>query len=277
MLIPSCQNLALLLASWVPAISATTDDSSVSQSHAKLEFLADEPSIRPGKQFWIGVLFHLDQGWHIYWQNPGDSGEPPKIQWQMPSGFTIGQIHWPQPVRLGSGSIVDYGYEGSVLLMAPVVPSSGAGPALIPRISADVKYIVCREICLPGNAHLSLSFPLAHDASELRTLFEQVRHEFPKPAPAPWKVTAQSDNDYVTLSVRTDSHVERATFFPLVPGQIENSAPQDFASTGHGFRLTLRKSDQLTKPIAVLRGLVVLGPQRAFEVAAPVSPGVRHH
>lgn len=277
MLIPSCQNLAWLLASWVVATSATAEHSSLSQSHAKVEFIAEQPSIRPGKQFWIGVLFHLDQGWHIYWQNPGDSGEPPKIQWQVPSGFTVGQIYWPPPVRLGSGSVVDYGYEGSVLLMAPVVPSSDAGPALMPKISAEVKYIVCREICVPGNAHLTLWFPLAHDASQLHALFEQARHEFPKPAPAAWKVSAQSDSDDFTLSVRTDSHVEGATFFPLVPGQIENSAPQDFASTGNGFRLTLRRSDQLTKPITVLRGLVVLGPRRAFEVAAPVSPGVRHN
>ena len=65
--------------------------------------------------------------------------------------------------------------------------------------------------------------------------------------------------------------MQSATFFPLVPGQIENSARQDFVSTSEGFRLTLRKSDQLMKPIAVLKGLVVLGPGRAFEVAAPVS------
>ena len=245
--------------------------SSPPEAHAKVEFLAEQPSLRPGKPLWIGLLFHLDQGWHIYWQNPGDSGEPPKIHWQVPLGFTIGRIRWPQPVRLGSGSIVDYGYEGSVLLMARLAPSPRAAAAALPDIAADVKYIVCREVCVPGNTHLTLSFPLAHDASERRALFEQARQELPKPAPMAWKVFAQSDAARFTLSVGTASHVERATFFPLVPGEIENSAPQEFASAGNGFRLILRKSERLMKPVAVLRGLVVLGPGRAFEVAARVT------
>lgn len=271
MLIPACQNLALLAASWMVPVSL----SSLPDAHAKVEFLAEQPSIRPGTPVWIGVLFHLDEGWHIYWQNPGDSGEPPKIDWQVPRGFTVGRIHWPQPVRLGSGSIVDYGYEGSVLLMARLAPSPRAAATSLPDIAADVKYIVCREVCVPGNTHVTLSLPLAQDASERHALFEQARQELPKPAPTAWKVFAQSDDTNFTLSVRTASHVERATFFPLIPGEIENSAPQDFASTGNGFRLTLPRSEQLMKPIAVLRGLVVLGPGRAFAVAAPVTSARR--
>jgi thiol:disulfide interchange protein DsbD len=188
----------------------------------------------------------------------------------VPRGFTIGQIRWPQPVRLGSGSIVDYGYEGSVLLITRLAASSSAAAA-VPGISADVKYIVCREVCVPGNTHLTLVFPPTQNAAERHALFEQARQALPKPAPTAWKVVAQSGHGSFTLSVGTGSHVQSATFFPLVPGQIENSARQDFVSTSEGFRLTLRKSDQLMKPIAVLKGLVVLGPGRAFEVAAPVS------
>ena len=267
MLIPSCQNLALLAVWWMASIPGLA---ALPEPHARLEFIAEQPAVRPGEPLWIGVLFHLEQGWHIYWENPGDSGEPPKIHWQVPRGFTIGQIRWPQPVRLGSGSIVDYGYEGSVLLITRLAASSSAAAA-VPEISADVKYIVCREVCVPGNTHLTLVFPPTENAAERHALFEQARQELPKPAPTAWKVVAQSGHGSFTLSVGTGSRVQSAGFFPLVPGQIENSARQDFVSTSDGFRLTLRKSDQLMKPIAVLKGLVVLGPGRAFEVAAPVS------
>jgi hypothetical protein len=33
----------------------------------------------------------------------------------------------------------------------------------------------------------------------------------------------------------------------------------------------LKKSDQLSKPISMLRGVLVLGSDRAFEISAPVA------
>src|SRR5271168_188396 len=56
------------------------------ENHAKVELIAEEDTLRPGRTLWAGVLFRLDSGWHIYWQNPGDSGEPPKIRWELPRG-----------------------------------------------------------------------------------------------------------------------------------------------------------------------------------------------
>jgi len=240
------------------------------ESHAKVELMAEENTMPAGKSLWIGILFHLDEGWHIYWQNAGDSGEPPKVQWELPPGFAVGTIRWPQPLRLGSGSIVDYGYQGEVLLMAPMDGPTRSRVISIPSICAVVKYIVCREICVPGKAQLTLSFPQASETSQRRALFGRARAQLPKSVPASWRTSAESDKDHFILFVRTNSQVHSAAFLPVKPGEVENSAAQGFVSTGRGFRLTLQKSTQLTKSISVLRGLVVLGPGRAFEVAVPV-------
>jgi len=104
-----------------------------------------------------------------------------------------------------------------------------------------------------------------------RTLFEQTRAQLPKPAPAGWKVTAVSAKQNFVLSVQARSQVGGASFFPLEPSQIDNSSPQDFEPTHNGFRLILKKSDQLTEPIRTLKGLIVFGPGRAFEISAPVA------
>jgi DsbC/DsbD-like thiol-disulfide interchange protein len=270
----------------------------VREFHVKIELIPESAAAEARKPFWVGLLFHLDEGWHIYWQNPGDAGEPPKVQWQLPPGFTSGPILWPQPLRLGTGSVIDYGYENQVLLMAPLLMTSSdrsassaasSTPAISTRaistqaISADVKYIVCREMCIPGKAHLTLSSPSsvqqssarqssAQQFAEWRQLFEQTRGQIPKPAPKAWKVSARTDKQHFILSARTESKVPAATFFPLEPGQIENSAPQSFVSTANGFRLSLKRSDLLVKPITSLKGLLVLGPSRAYEIAAPVVP-----
>src|SRR5208337_3349387 len=92
--------------------------------------------------------------------------------------------------------------------------------------------------------------------------------QLPKPAPAGWKVAAVSDKQHFILSVQARSQLTGASFFPLDPSQIDNSGPQEFALTHDGFRLILKKSDQLTKPATNLRGLIVVGPGRAFEVSA---------
>ena len=254
----------------------------VREFHVKIELIPESAAVDARKPFWVGLLFHLDEGWHIYWQNPGDAGEPPKVQWQLPAGFTAGSILWPQPVRLGTGSVIDYGYENQVLLMTPLLMtpidrSASSAASSTPAISADVKYIVCREMCIPGKAHLTLSSPSsAQQFAAWRQLFEQTRAQIPGPTPKAWTLSARTgtgkDKDRFILSVRTESKVHAATFFPLEPGQIENSASQGFAATANGFRLSLKKSDLLVKPIASLRGLLVLGPGRAFEIGAPVGP-----
>lgn len=262
------------------ALAATTHAQSAPPSHARIELIADEAA--PSKTTWVGLLFHLDQGWHIYWQNPGDSGTPPKVAWQLPAGYRAGTIRWPQPVRLGSGSVIDYGYEDQVLLMAPIErAASSAATAAVPvaalPVGADVKYVVCREVCIPGKAHLTLSLPAAGGdpaprAAEWHALFQQTRAQLPKTPPASWKISATQDKDHFMLTVRGAPEVKAASFLPLEADQIENSAGQVFMGSQTGFELTLKKSEQLAKPISTLRGLIVLGPGRAFEIAAPVAP-----
>ena len=239
-------------------------------SHARIELISEQNLAPPAKPLWVGLLFQLDAGWHIYWQNPGDSGEPPTVQWQLPSGFTAGPIRWPQPIRLGGGTVIDYGYEGQVLLMAPIEAASKGHATSIPSLSADVKYIVCRELCIPGKVHLTLASPPHGDWGQWRALFEQTRLQLPKPAPPGWKVSAESNKSHFILSVRGAKQVRSASFFPLEASQIDNSSPQGFVSNRTGFQLMLKKSDQLTKPVSTVRGLIIVGPGRAFEVAAPV-------
>jgi DsbC/DsbD-like thiol-disulfide interchange protein len=247
-------------------------------SHARLALIAD-PSSQRLTTTWVGVLFHLDQGWHVYWENAGDSGTPPKIEWHLPAGYKAGAIQWPTPKRLGSGSVIDYGYENQVLLMASISRAPGSGVSTkSDSISADVKYVVCREVCIPGKAHLILAAAgaSAHppaDGTQSQAIFAQTRAQLPKPAPASWKVSATQDKDHFVLHVRGAGGTKGASFLPLDAGEIENSAGQIFLRVSGTDRFTLgvKKSDQLVKPISELRGLVEVAPGRAYEIAAPVT------
>ena len=243
-------------------------------SHAKIELIADLAASPGHARLWAGLLFHLDPGWHIYWQNAGDSGEPPKIIWKIPAGFSIGPIEWPAPKRLGSGSIIDYGYEDQVLLMSPIKTpmsfDSEGGQNM--QIVADVKYVVCREICIPGKAHLALALPIsdAAQAREWHEKFEQAREQIPKPAPPAWKISARVAQNNLILTIAGAPQAKSATFFPAAAGVIENSAPQHLATDRAGIHLTLKMSDQAAGPPTQLKGVLVMDGARAYQIAAPV-------
>jgi DsbC/DsbD-like thiol-disulfide interchange protein len=261
-----------LMAALAPAARAQSSAASdANRSHAKVELIAAQNAALPNTPFWVGLQFELDPGWHIYWQNAGDSGEPPKVQWLLPPGFKAGEILWPAPKRLGSGTIIDYGYEGTVLLMAPIRSPAKSAAAPVAGISADVKYVVCSEICIPGKAHLALSLPTSNDLATRKTLFARTRARMPKAMPPDWRANATSDKNNFTLLVHGASRERSATFFPLTPGQIENSAPQRFESLADGFRLTLKKSDQFVAPARWLKGLLILGDGNSYEVAARIE------
>jgi len=263
--------VSILLLGFAFATNAAAQ--SFTASHAKVSLVAENNALQPGKTAMMGVLFDLEKGWHIYWVNPGDSGQAPKIQWQLPAGFQAKEVRWPTPARLGAGKVIDYGYEGRVLLPVPIqVPASyqAAKPAML---SADIRYLICREVCIPAKAQASLSIPSANAGGEAaaRELFHSTFENSPKPWPAGWKAQASDNGGFFLLSLETGMSELRAGFFPLEEDQIDNSAVQGITANPRGVMIKLKKSDQLQKPISALKGVVVLGPGRAFEFSAPLA------
>ena len=254
---------------------ANSAQSQISAPHVEIQLLAEQKAIRPGRTLWVGLQFQLPSGWHVYWQNPGDSGEPPKVKWSLPAGLHAGDLQWPAPQRLESPSIVDYGYPDGVLLLAPIRADSTVSPASAVPLQADVRYLVCREICVPGKANVRLSLPVQSGVAawnaDAHALFEKTREQLPKPAPAAWRIRAQSQGNYFVLSIATGKPEGQGVFFPLGPGEIENAALQKASATANGIEIRVQKSDQLLKPIARLRGVVEFGGGRAYEVDALVA------
>jgi thiol:disulfide interchange protein DsbD len=242
--------------------------------HARVELLARQAVIVPGSELQLGVHFILEPGWHIYWLNPGDSGQPPSLQWQLPPGFTAGEIQWPRPERMqATPELADYGYHGEVLLPVMVrVPSTlAAGPTV--SIVAGAKWLVCREICIPEHEQLRLELPVAQNAKDdprSAPLFAKTEKLVPQPLPRSWNASVKSIKNEFVLSVHAGKAVTKAEFFPLEPNQIDNAVPQKMLASPQGFTITLKKSDLLTKPVQILRGVLAVPGGPAYRIEAPV-------
>jgi DsbC/DsbD-like thiol-disulfide interchange protein len=264
--------LALVTSSLSASVQAGPPPRQVSAPHVRVELIADSPAPVKGQPVWIGVRFVLEPGWHVYWQNPGDSGGPPAVEWHLPKGVTAGDIQWPAPERIEAGPIVNYGYQGEVVLPVSLRLAPEAAPGF--TVGASIKWLVCRDMCLPGKADLELTLPLAADlratAKSWAALVKSSLDLVPRKAPASWKATARSEGDRLVIAIDTGRPEKGGVFFPLDADQIDDSAKQEVSSLPRGIRFNLRKSDRLLKLPSRLRGVVSLTSRPAFVIAAPV-------
>jgi DsbC/DsbD-like thiol-disulfide interchange protein len=271
--------LLTTFATFFVASPSSARAASVAIPHGTVELIAENQGIRPGQPFYVGLHFQLEKGWHIYWINPGDSGQPPTVKWSLPAGLTAGPMEWPTPERMqASSTIVDYGYHDAVLLMVPMRTGAGLATAYPARVGAEVEMLVCREMCIPGKTQLSLTLPIMQAAeanSGARELFAATRKSLPKPAPSSWEFRLSDAKDSFVLTARVARPIMQATFFPVAESQIDNVAPQKLTTIPAGFQLTMQKSDQLSKPIARLKGVLVLSPSEAYSIDAPLVKALR--
>ena len=137
------------------------------ESPVTARLITEHESLQPNHPTRVGVLFTVEDGWHIYAQEPGDAGLPTSIQWRLPSDTAVGPIQWP-PYRefLDPGNIRTFGYQGTVLLWSPLsmtVVRSAPGPSppdSLP-LAADVSWLACKDICIPGSTTLTLTLPVS--------------------------------------------------------------------------------------------------------------------
>jgi thiol:disulfide interchange protein/DsbC/DsbD-like thiol-disulfide interchange protein len=127
----------------------------------KAELLADTNAIVPGKPFTIGLLLRMVPDWHTYWAFSGDAGLPTELKWKLPSGWKIGEIQWPIPLKTSDpGDIETYGYEDEVLLMQEITPPQKLNSSTV-KLSAEANWLVCEKICIPGSATPQLELPVS--------------------------------------------------------------------------------------------------------------------
>jgi thiol:disulfide interchange protein DsbD len=233
---------------------------------------------QPGAQTRIGIQFETDKDWHIYWKNPGDSGEPPRVRWQLPEGVTAGPIQWPAPTRMNNSAGTDYGYQGNAVLLSTLNTPKAVQPGSSVVI-ADLRWLVCHDVCIPQHAELRARMRISNNATidqRVHELLDTAAKRIPKPLPDSLHLTATSSRDHLLLSIASNNNIAHATFFPTEPEQIDNAAPQGLANDGSIVRLELKKSDHLLRDPESLEGVLVLNEQDSYQIDVPLHRETAH-
>ncbi len=178
----------------------------VRNGNVQVELVAAATSIQPGQPFWVAVKMDHDPHWHSYWINAG-TGYPTSINWTLPEGYTASSIVWPAPhvVKDTAGKVTGNGYEGQVFLFTQIAPPANAATGMTVNLQAAVEWLMCKDVCMPGDAKVSLSLPVAAEKTGENTsiarLFNNAFFDLPT-QPEGWTLSAQRTGAKITLRLK---------------------------------------------------------------------------
>ncbi len=105
---------------------------------------------------YVGLEYKLEEGWKTYWKSPGEGGFPQRINWKSSKNINKLDILWPTPSYFEILGFTSIGYKKEVLFPLKIEIQDPKKAALI---NLKVEYLVCKDICIPGNANLQLIIP----------------------------------------------------------------------------------------------------------------------
>ncbi|MFO1397893.1 MAG: protein-disulfide reductase DsbD family protein [Burkholderiales bacterium] len=252
----------LLLVLPLLALATALCAAPVKTEHVEAELVSERTALVPGQTTTVALRLAMQDGWHTYWQNPGDSGLPTTLAWTLPAGVTAGPLQWPAPQPLPAGPLVNYGYEGQVLLLSDIVVPADAPAGESMTLSAKAEWLVCRETCIPEEAKLELVLPVAQRSDpypQWGKAIAATRDALPAKVPG-WVFAAKGDGPKVTLTLTGPAGAATPSgvhFFPFQEGRIEPSGKQPFVRDANGtFVLTLPVANQLTPGFTQVAGVI---------------------
>src|SRR5215472_9441851 len=266
----------------VLAFTAGAAAQSLGPDHVRAVLVAETRGAAPGSTLYVALVQTIDKGWHTYWRNPGDAGEPTHIHWTLPAGWKAGDIVWPAPKRLPVGPLMNYGFENEAVLAVPIEVPADAKPGATGRLTAKAEMLVCADVCVPQTAELALDVPVTAGAPPSDPVWGSKIARALAASPKERGVTATYQVKGDTLSVAiADPALAKASggdayFYPSASGLIDQAKPEsiDLGDQGATFQAT-RSADLKSAP-AQISGVVETEDGQAFEVTASAGPPPPH-
>lgn len=251
---------ALVVSGWV--LGGALQARAVRNGAVQVELVARQAAVQPGQPFWVALRVEHDAPWHTYWLNAG-TGYPTSLAWTLPEGFSAGPIVWPAPhtVKDTAGNVTGNGYEGTVHLFVQITPPATLAVGSTVQLRAAADWLMCAESCMPGDAKVALTLPVAADPGAENAAVAKAFADLPRD-PAPWGVSARRDGAKVFLTLTAPqgaaaAHVPEGLHFFEEQALIDYAAPQTVTAGKGTWSLELATVADAPADAARLKGLLV--------------------
>ncbi|NWF49826.1 MAG: hypothetical protein HXY49_04720, partial [Ignavibacteriaceae bacterium] len=207
-------------------------------------------------------LVELEEGWHLYWRNSGDTGIPTSIEFGLPEGITVSEIQWAVPKVFEYEGLASFGYDKQVLLLTELtIPENYQSNSV--SVTAKLKSLICKDVCIPFNTTVSKeimlmnNFPADDDAS---TLFTRTRKNLPE-VKNDFELSITPDEDFITLIIQSLNpglaKINSLYFLPYENGIFKNTAEQNYKVNDDRIELKLEYDHFKTEELKELFGILV--------------------
>ena len=235
---------------------------SQSKGAAKARIISNSYSAEKDSVIQIGVLIELAKDWHIYWKNPGDTGIPTSIDWNVPKDFQLLNKQWPIPKAFEFDGLVSYGYEDRVLFISDIILPKNDNSHII-NISVKIKSLLCKDICIPFDTTVNFTIDVRKDYSTdetVKNLFEQTKKTLPTRADSKG-LSAKINSEQISLRIdkSSDYYLNNSSmnFIPYENGLFKNTLSQNKVQDKEYIEILLEADPFRTEDPKELYGLLV--------------------
>ena len=242
------------------------------QAHVKASLVAADTSVQPGKSTTVALRLEHEPRWHSYWINAG-TGYATSLEWDLPAAWKAGDIEWPTPILIkdSHGNVTGHGYDGVVYLPVELTAPADAKPGKDVTLAADAKWLMCADVCIPGQARVSLTLPVSAEMPAPDAAVRAGLAKMPMPeAHAGWKMTGTRSTKEVTLTV-TGAESVRAPHFFSEDAYIQFDQPQVVGGSGNEVTITLPIAADATAETQRLVGILAYTDEKGSYGGAKVS------
>lgn len=237
-------------------------DNPANEQYAQARAFPEHNVIKANETVTIATEITLKPHWHVYWKNPGDSGLPVKIKWDLPDGFSMSEIEWPTPDKITYDTLANYGYYNSVSLLQTLkAPESIADGEIV--LKASVEMLVCHDICIPEYADISLTLNSASNANQDNSqLIASLKDKLPKNINGTFSYTDQNETLRLSLlpdvtSALKNASPENLEFFPYDWGIINHATNPDVTVNNGTIKINHARGDESLSGKDKITGLLV--------------------
>ena len=190
--------------------------------------------IEPGDFFRVAFILDLQPKFHAYFKNAGMVGDPPSVEWELPDGFTAGELLFPLPKAFKSISTgiesVGYGYEGKAIFVTEIVADENLEQGKDFTIKGSFNWQECDETCMLGDQDFSFTIKAGDETLMVEAdeaLFEEAGEKLPSDSSA-WGFLATEKSNLITLKVIYPEGLELSepVYFFSTDKQIDSQANQ---------------------------------------------------
>ncbi|MBL4590283.1 MAG: thioredoxin family protein [Alphaproteobacteria bacterium] len=229
------------------------------KAHVRIKLISSVDAVVAGQSFDVLLEKNIDDHWHTYWKNPGDSGFPIQVKWSAPENVEMSELKWPVPHALDVQGIMNFVHEGQVHLVATVtIPEDYNAESFSLKVNADL--LVCKEICIPESDEAIFELPVREVSNKAnQDIFEIAYDNLPKNYDGDVKITEKNGKFQITLSdnpFETDTPV---VFFSNDWGLVESGSHAQIRADGKHTVFSFPRTDRELKEISTFHGVLAQG------------------